>query len=89
MKNLNRKLSWERTYSQMAKEKEDWQDFDITMLDGIEIDEIASEINVETELPPRLPTNQMEIVITDKARSQFHHPHTKPDQQTSLPQHDH
>ena len=56
MKNLNRKSSWERTYSQMAKEKEDWQDFDITMLDGIEIDEIASEINVETELPPRLPT---------------------------------
>jgi len=89
MKNLNRKLSWERTYSQMAKEKEDWQDFDITMLDGIEIDEIASEINVEIKLPPRLPTNQMEIAITDKARSQFHHPHTKPDRQTSLPQLDH
>ena len=89
MKNLNRKLSWERTYSQMAKEKEDWQDFDITMLDGIEIDEIASEINVETELPPRLPTNQMEIAITDKPRSQFHHPHTNQDQQTSLPQLDH
>jgi hypothetical protein len=85
MKNLNRKLSWERTYSQMAKEKEDWQDFDITMLDGIEIDEIASEINGETELPPRLSTNQMEITITDKPRSQFHHHHTKPDRQTSLP----
>jgi len=56
MKNLNRKSSWERTYSQMAKEKEDWQDFDITMVDGIEIDEIASEMN---ESPRRKRTGYL------------------------------
>ncbi len=30
------KLSWEDTYKSMANEKEDWDDFDITLLDGIE-----------------------------------------------------
>ena len=30
------KLSWEDTYKAMANEKEDWDDFDITLLDGLE-----------------------------------------------------
>lgn len=30
------KLSWEDTYKSMAKEKEDWDDFDVTLLDGLD-----------------------------------------------------
>ena len=30
------KLSWEDTYKAMANEKEDWGDFDTTLLDGLE-----------------------------------------------------
>jgi antitoxin MazE len=30
------KLSWEDTYKTMAKEKENWGDFDTTLLDGLE-----------------------------------------------------
>jgi len=30
------KLSWEDTYKAMAKEKEHWDDFDTTLLDGLE-----------------------------------------------------
>lgn len=30
------KLSWEETYKAMADEKEDWNDFDVTLLDGLE-----------------------------------------------------
>ncbi len=30
------KLSWEDTYKTMAKEKEGWNDFDTTLLDGLE-----------------------------------------------------
>lgn len=30
------KLSWEETYKEMAKEKEDWQDFENTLLDGFD-----------------------------------------------------
>ena len=30
------KLSWEGTYRAMANEKEDWGDFDTTLLDGLE-----------------------------------------------------
>ena len=30
------KLSWEETFKEMAKEKEDWSDFDVTSCDGIE-----------------------------------------------------
>jgi len=29
-------LSWEDTYKAMAKEKESWDDFDATLLDGLE-----------------------------------------------------
>lgn len=31
----DQKLSWEETYRSMAKEKEDWDDLDITTGDGI------------------------------------------------------
>ncbi len=30
------KLSWEDTFREMAKEKEDWSDFDVTVNDGID-----------------------------------------------------
>ena len=30
------KISWEETYKAMATEQEDWSDFDITLLDGLE-----------------------------------------------------
>jgi len=30
------KLSWEDTYKAMANEKEDWDDFETTLLDGLE-----------------------------------------------------
>ncbi len=30
------KLSWEDTYKAMAHEEEDWNDFDTTLLDGLE-----------------------------------------------------
>ncbi len=30
------KLSWEDTYKTMANEKEHWDDFDTTLLDGLE-----------------------------------------------------
>ena len=32
------KLSWADTFKEMAAEKEDWSDFDATLLDGIEGD---------------------------------------------------
>jgi len=32
---LDNKLSWDETYKEMAKEKEDWSDFDILAADGI------------------------------------------------------
>lgn len=37
------KLSWEETYQAIAKEKEDWEDFDAILLDGLEYDELDSE----------------------------------------------
>lgn len=30
------KSSWEETYQAMAVEQEDWSDFDVTLLDGME-----------------------------------------------------
>ena len=35
-KKEDNKLSWEDTYKSMANEKEYWDDFDITLLDGLE-----------------------------------------------------
>jgi antitoxin MazE len=32
----NSKLSWEDTYKAMADEKENWDDFDTTLLDGLD-----------------------------------------------------
>lgn len=37
------KLSWEQTYQQMAQEQEDWDDFDGTLLDGLEGEDLDSE----------------------------------------------
>jgi len=36
LKKEGSKLSWEDTYKAMANEKEDWGDFDTTLLDGLE-----------------------------------------------------
>ena len=33
------KLSWEETYKAMAEEKENWEDFDSVILDGLEGEE--------------------------------------------------
>lgn len=33
------KLSWEETYQSMANEKENWNDFDTTLNDGLEEDD--------------------------------------------------
>jgi len=35
-KKESEKLSWEETYKAMAYEKEHWDDFDVTLLDGLE-----------------------------------------------------
>ena len=35
-KKADNKLSWENTYKAMATEKESWDDFDETLLDGLE-----------------------------------------------------
>jgi len=34
------KLSWENTYKAMADEKEGWDDFDATLLDGLEDEDL-------------------------------------------------
>jgi len=39
-KNQDDKLSWAETYKAMAEEPEDWSDYDSTLLDGLEDDEI-------------------------------------------------
>jgi antitoxin MazE len=36
------KFSWEDTFRAMAEEGEDWTDFDVTLLDGLEEDDIES-----------------------------------------------
>jgi len=35
-----KKLSWTDTYKTMADENENWDDFDVTLLDGLEEDDI-------------------------------------------------
>jgi len=37
------KLSWEETFREMAQEREDWQDFENIVLDGMEMDEVATQ----------------------------------------------
>jgi hypothetical protein len=34
------KLSWSDTYRAMANENEDWSDYDATLLDGLEDDDV-------------------------------------------------
>ena len=36
------KLSWEETFKAMAEAKEDWSDFDTTVLDGLEDDDFEN-----------------------------------------------
>ncbi len=31
----NKKLSWDETYKEMTAEREDWDDFDVTLRDGM------------------------------------------------------
>ncbi len=40
---VNEKLSWQETYKQMAQEHENWQEFENTVLDGLEMDEITTQ----------------------------------------------
>ena len=40
---VNDKLSWQETYKQMAQEHENWQEFENTVLDGLEMDEITTQ----------------------------------------------
>lgn len=42
-KKEEKKLSWEDTYQAMADENEDWEDFNITLLDGLEDEDIDSQ----------------------------------------------
>ena len=37
------KLSWSNTYKAMAEETENWEDFDVTILDGLDDDEVDSQ----------------------------------------------
>ncbi len=32
----DKKLTWEETFKSMSEEKEDWNDFDVTLMDGLE-----------------------------------------------------
>ena len=34
----DKRLTWEETYREMAREKEDWSDLDATMADGIDLE---------------------------------------------------
>ena len=35
----DKRLSWDETYSEMAREREDWSDFDAAVADGLDPDE--------------------------------------------------
>ena len=37
-----KKLSWEDTYKAMADEKENWDDFDTTLLDGLKDEDVEN-----------------------------------------------
>jgi len=39
----DRKFSWEETYQEIAAEKENWDDFDIALMDGLPGDEFDSK----------------------------------------------
>lgn len=38
----DKKLGWEQTYHAMAEEQESWEEFDITLMDGLEGEEFDS-----------------------------------------------
>lgn len=38
----DKKLGWEQTYQAMAEEHEIWEEFDITLMDGLEGEEFES-----------------------------------------------
>ncbi len=42
-KSTDTKLSWEDTYQAMALENENWTDFDVALLDGLEDDTFDTE----------------------------------------------
>jgi antitoxin MazE len=41
LKKEDSKLSWKDTYKAMANKKENWDDFDTTLLDGLEDDDFG------------------------------------------------
>ena len=41
-KKEDNKLTWEETFKSMAKEKENWNDFDVTLTDGLEEENLES-----------------------------------------------
>ncbi|MBM4053946.1 MAG: AbrB/MazE/SpoVT family DNA-binding domain-containing protein [Planctomycetes bacterium] len=41
-KKEDNKLTWEETFKSMAKEKENWDDFDVTLTDGLEEENLES-----------------------------------------------
>jgi antitoxin MazE len=38
------RLSWEETYKEMAREREDWSDLDVTLADGLKKGEDSCEL---------------------------------------------
>ena len=36
------KLTWEETFKSMSEEKENWNDFDVTLMDGLEEGDLDS-----------------------------------------------
>ncbi|MBN2383020.1 AbrB/MazE/SpoVT family DNA-binding domain-containing protein [bacterium] len=43
LKRTDKKLSWSETYKAMAREREEWSDFEVTLQDGIEKDGFDTE----------------------------------------------
>ena len=39
----DKKLSWEQTYREIAAEKENWDDFDVALIDGLPGEEFDSQ----------------------------------------------
>lgn len=38
----DKKLTWEQTFKSMSEEKENWNDFDVTLMDGLEEENLDS-----------------------------------------------
>ncbi len=39
----DKKLTWEETFKSMSEKKENWNDFDVTLMDGLEEENLDSE----------------------------------------------